>query len=142
MAHVLTNKGYDVTLCEDVDLESFLDKFGQFMASISAGNTVVFYFSGHGCQDNGTNCLSFPGGDCPSGSGVCAYGPLQSAQVARTSFVWKTRRCLPLLRRCCVPSGEYCSTPLRSIVEPARMREAGLGSSSRIRDGAVGRVSK
>jgi uncharacterized caspase-like protein len=70
VADVLTSKGYDVTLCEDVDLETFLDNVAQFMASISAGSTVVFFFSGHGCQDNGANYLSFPGSDRASGSGV------------------------------------------------------------------------
>jgi hypothetical protein len=73
VADVLTSKGYDVTLCEDVDLEKFLDEFGRFMTSIAAGSTVVFYFSGHGCQDNGTNYLSFPGGDRTGGSGVCLW---------------------------------------------------------------------
>ncbi len=70
VAHVLSNKGYFVVRCEDVELETFLFKFAQFMASISAGSMVVFYFSGHGCQVNGTNYLSFPGADCMGGSGV------------------------------------------------------------------------
>jgi hypothetical protein len=142
VAAVLICKGYDVMMCEDVDLQKFLDEFGRFMASISAGSTVVFYFSGHGCQDIGTNCLLFPGGERTGGSGVCVYGPLQSAQVAAASFVLETWHCLPTLRRCCVPSGRYCSAPLRPTVKPERWRKTGLGSSSGIRDGAVGRVSK
>jgi uncharacterized caspase-like protein len=70
VAAVLIRKGYDVVLCEDVDLETFSDVFGLFMTWISAGNTVVFFFSGHGYQDSGTNYLAFPGGDRTGGSGV------------------------------------------------------------------------
>jgi hypothetical protein len=146
VADVLTSKGSDVTLCEDVDLEKFLDEFGRFMASISAGSTVVFYFSGHGCQDNGTNCLLFPGCERTGGSGLCLYLVRcirrAASQVAAASFVLETWHCLPTLRRCCVPSGRYCSAPLRPIVKPERWRKTGLGSSSGIRDGAVGRLSK
>jgi hypothetical protein len=53
----LKNVGFDVTLREDVDLQELKAALRTFKGKIAGGDEVVFYFSGHGVQFEGTNYL-------------------------------------------------------------------------------------
>jgi hypothetical protein len=53
----LKSVGFDVTLEEDVDLQRLKTALRTFKGKISGGDQVVFYFSGHGVQFEGTNYL-------------------------------------------------------------------------------------
>lgn len=53
----LRSVGFDVTLEEDVDLQQLKTALRTFKGRISGGDQVVFYFSGHGVQFEGTNYL-------------------------------------------------------------------------------------
>jgi hypothetical protein len=57
MGALLERKGYVVTLLEDAVVGAFDLHLRQFAQSLSAGSTVILYFSGHGCQVAGVNCL-------------------------------------------------------------------------------------
>ena len=49
--------GFKVTLKQDVTLQQMKEALRNFKASVSGGDEVVFYFSGHGVQFGGTNYL-------------------------------------------------------------------------------------
>jgi hypothetical protein len=53
----LKSVGFDVTLEEDVDLQRLKTALRTFKGKIAGGDQVVFYFSGHGVQFEGTNYL-------------------------------------------------------------------------------------
>ncbi len=59
MGTLLKRKGYVVTILEDAGVDYFAEHFYNFACSLSAGCTVVVYFSGHGFQDAGANRLLF-----------------------------------------------------------------------------------
>lgn len=65
VAETLQSIGFRVTeLTNNVTLTGFLDAFGRFTRTIEPGDTVVFYFAGHGISIENTNYL-LPG-DIPS----------------------------------------------------------------------------
>lgn len=57
VADVLKSVGFDVTLKQDLTLTGMKAALREFKAHVSGGDEVVFYFSGHGVQFDGTNYL-------------------------------------------------------------------------------------
>ena len=57
VATSLQSVGFTVTLKQDVTLSELKAALRTFKAQISGGDEVVFYFSGHGVQFDGTNYL-------------------------------------------------------------------------------------
>ena len=57
VADVLKSVGFDVTLKQDLTLAAMKAALREFKAKVSGGDEVVFYFSGHGVQFEGTNYL-------------------------------------------------------------------------------------
>jgi Caspase domain len=57
VATSLESVGFTVTLKQDVSLSELKAALRTFKAQISGGDEVVFYFSGHGVQFDGTNYL-------------------------------------------------------------------------------------
>ena len=57
VAEVLKSVGFDVTLKQDLTLTAMKGALREFKARVSGGDEVVFYFSGHGVQFEGTNYL-------------------------------------------------------------------------------------
>jgi hypothetical protein len=57
VAAALQSVGFTVTLKQDVTLSELKAALRGFKAQISGGDEVVFYFSGHGVQFDGTNYL-------------------------------------------------------------------------------------
>jgi uncharacterized caspase-like protein len=57
VATALESVGFAVTLKQDVTLSELKAALRTFKAQISGGDEVVFYFSGHGVQFDGTNYL-------------------------------------------------------------------------------------
>ena len=53
----LLQSGFDVTAIYDSDRSTFEQALGQFAEKITPTSTVVFYYAGHGYQDNGLNYL-------------------------------------------------------------------------------------
>ena len=53
----LTAVGFDVLLKQDVSLKELQAAVREFKARIAGGDEVIFYFSGHGVQFEGTNYL-------------------------------------------------------------------------------------
>jgi len=57
VADVLKSVGFDVTLKQDLTLTAMKAALREFKAKVNGGDEVVFYFSGHGVQFEGTNYL-------------------------------------------------------------------------------------
>lgn len=57
VAAVLQGLGFDVTLKEDLTLTALKGALREFKARVNGGDEVIFYFSGHGVQFEGTNYL-------------------------------------------------------------------------------------
>ena len=57
VANALKGLGFDVTLKEDLTLAALKAALREFKARVSGGDEVIFYFSGHGVQFDGTNYL-------------------------------------------------------------------------------------
>ena len=57
VADVLKSAGFDVTLKQDLTLTAMKGALREFKARVNGGDEVVFYFSGHGVQFEGTNYL-------------------------------------------------------------------------------------
>lgn len=57
VTRALTNVGFDVSAEENVDLQQLKAALRNFKGKIRGGDQVVFYFSGHGVQFEGTNYL-------------------------------------------------------------------------------------
>lgn len=57
VAQTLNEIGYDVTMETDVARHQFNGLWQTFIDSIKAGDTILFYFSGHGIEIDGQNYL-------------------------------------------------------------------------------------
>ncbi len=57
MERVLQNIGIDVKLVLDPNKNGLMNEVRQFVDAIQDGDTVMFYFSGHGCQIDDSNFL-------------------------------------------------------------------------------------
>jgi len=57
VAAVLRSLGFTVTLKQDVTYEQMKEAMRAFKSSVSGGDEVVFYYSGHGVQFGGSNYL-------------------------------------------------------------------------------------
>ena len=57
VSEVLKGVGFDVTLKQDLTLTAMKAALREFKSRVSGGDEVVFYFSGHGVQFDGTNYL-------------------------------------------------------------------------------------
>jgi uncharacterized caspase-like protein len=57
IAEALKGLGFDVTLKQDLTLTALKATLREFKSRVSGGDEVVFYFSGHGVQFDGTNYL-------------------------------------------------------------------------------------
>ncbi len=57
LADELKSLGFDVTLGEDVDVQTFNRQLYDFSASLETAQVVLFYFAGHGIQIDGDNYL-------------------------------------------------------------------------------------
>ena len=57
VAEVLQSLGFDVTLKQDLTLTSMKAALREFKSRVGGGDEVIFYFSGHGVQFEGTNYL-------------------------------------------------------------------------------------
>ena len=57
IAEVLRGLGFDVTLKQDLSLTSMKAALREFKSRVGGGDEVIFYFSGHGVQFDGTNYL-------------------------------------------------------------------------------------
>src|SRR5580704_17544885 len=57
MQRALAADGFQVTVATDTTLKSMQKSIREFGASIRAGDTALFYYSGHGLQVRGVNYL-------------------------------------------------------------------------------------
>ncbi len=57
VSEVLKGVGFEVTLKQDLTLTAMKAALREFKSRVSGGDEVVFYFSGHGVQFEGTNYL-------------------------------------------------------------------------------------
>ena len=57
MAKTLEADGFKVSHFDDVTLSEFNERWGDFLSSVSAGDSVAFYFAGHGVQVDTLNYL-------------------------------------------------------------------------------------
>ena len=57
IAEALQTLGFDVTLKQDLNLTSLKSALREFKTKVGGGDEVIFYFSGHGVQFEGTNYL-------------------------------------------------------------------------------------
>lgn len=57
IADALQSLGFDVTLKQDLNLTSLKSALREFKTKVGGGDEVIFYFSGHGVQFEGTNYL-------------------------------------------------------------------------------------
>jgi uncharacterized caspase-like protein len=57
IAEALKGLGFDVTLKQDLTLNALKAALREFKSRVSGGDEVIFYFSGHGVQFEGTNYL-------------------------------------------------------------------------------------
>jgi hypothetical protein len=57
IADALQTLGFDVTLKQDLTLTSLKSALREFKTKVGGGDEVIFYFSGHGVQFEGTNYL-------------------------------------------------------------------------------------
>jgi hypothetical protein len=57
MQRALTADGFQVTVATDTTLKSMQKSIREFGASVRAGDTALFYYSGHGLQVRGVNYL-------------------------------------------------------------------------------------
>jgi len=57
VAEVLKGVGFEVTLKQDLTLTGMKAALREFKSHVNGGDEVVFYFSGHGVQFDGTNYL-------------------------------------------------------------------------------------
>ncbi len=57
IADVLKGLGFDVTMKQDLTLTALKAALREFKARVNGGDEVIFYFSGHGVQFDGTNYL-------------------------------------------------------------------------------------
>jgi len=56
-AETLRSLGFAVTRIDQPGYKQFKDKWKEFLSSLKSGDTVVFYFAGHGLQIDGLNLL-------------------------------------------------------------------------------------
>ena len=57
IAETLQGLGFTVTLKQDLGLSAMKSTLREFKATVAGGDEVIFYFSGHGVQFEGTNYL-------------------------------------------------------------------------------------
>lgn len=57
VSKALEQSGFKISRYDDVSLAEFNERWGDFLNSVSAGDTVAFYFAGHGVQVDTLNYL-------------------------------------------------------------------------------------
>jgi branched-chain amino acid transport system substrate-binding protein len=57
IGQTLRGIGFDVTVARDTDRAAFSRVFNSFRARLQPGDTVIFFFAGHGVEINGANFL-------------------------------------------------------------------------------------
>ncbi|WP_369686259.1 caspase family protein [Photobacterium leiognathi] len=54
---ILSYKGFDVTYCTDLNEYNLLKNFEYFSDTVSEGDDIIFFFTGHAIEDRDINYL-------------------------------------------------------------------------------------